>query len=75
MNSPSMHHINPEQAAHNIASSFCSYAVKSLPDSAFNAGDIESIPYVEKIWSLYASVYDSVFEMADAENNSVMEDE
>ncbi len=75
MNMPDSHYINPEQAAHNIASAFCGHEVQKLPDYAFDAGDIKSMPSIRKIWELYASVYDYVFELALSENNSFNEDE
>ena len=33
--------INPEIAAHNIATAFCECQIQKLPESAFIPGDIE----------------------------------
>ncbi len=37
------HYIDPETAAHNIASAFCSREIQNLPDSEFIPGNIEHV--------------------------------
>mgnify|MGYP001087538372 CR=1 FL=1 len=64
-----MSFINPELAAHNIATAFCERQIQKLPDNAFIPGDKKhSDPAIKEIWELYSNVYDSVFEAADHEN-------
>lgn len=61
--------IDPELAAHNIATAFCEHEIQKLPATAFIPGDtVKAAPAIEKIWQLYASVYDVVFEAAEHEN-------
>lgn len=61
--------INPETAAHNIATAFCEHEIKKLPETAFIPGDTEfAKPAIKQIWQLYSNVYDSVFEAAVSEN-------
>lgn len=62
-------YINPDLAAHNIATAFCEHAIQKLPEAAFIPGDTtHSGPAVKEIWKLYASVYDFVFEEAVRKN-------
>ncbi|MCI8887975.1 MAG: hypothetical protein HFG70_07790 [Hungatella sp.] len=69
-------YINPEIAAHNIASAFCQHEIQNLPESAFAPGDIKySCTAAQKMWELYSNVYDFVFDAAMDENNSSMHDE
>lgn len=75
MNIPDSHYINPEQAAHNIASAFCAHEVQNLPESAFEPGALKANLDIKKIWHLYSNVYDSVFEMALMDNASSTDDE
>ncbi len=68
--------INPELAAHNIATAFCEHEIQKLPETAFIPGDTTfSRPAVEKIWKLYANVYDFAFEAAVHENTLPTDDE
>ena len=68
--------INPELAAHNIATAFCEHQIRELPETAFIPGDTTySDPAVKEIWKLYASVYDSVFEAAVRENALPIDEE
>ncbi len=61
--------INPEIAAHNIATAFCECQIQKLPESAFIPGDIEhSGKAAKEIMQLYANIYDFVFEAALQEN-------
>lgn len=62
-------YINPETAAHNIATAFCEHEIQKLSETAFIPGDTaHSEPAVKEIWQLYSNVYDSVFEAAVSEN-------
>lgn len=69
------HYIDPAQAAHNIASAFCTHEIPNLPCDAFKPGSVKAIPYIQDIWSLYSNVYDSVFEMALLVNTSSIDEE
>ena len=69
-------YINPETAAHNIASAFCNREIQNLPDSAFIPGDIaHSGNAAKRIWDLYSNIYDFVFETALKSNESSMQEE
>lgn len=71
-----MSFINPELAAHNIATAFCEHQIQKLPENAFIPGDTNySAPAVNGIWKLYANVYDSVFEAAVHENTLLTDEE
>lgn len=70
------HYIDPETAAHNIASAFCSREIQNLPNSAFIPGDIEHAgSSIKEIWALYSNVYDFVFDAALSSNESSMQEE
>ena len=63
--------INPEIAAHNIATAFCECQIQKLPESAFIPGDIEhSGKAAKEIMQLYANIYDFVFEAVLQENSA-----
>lgn len=71
-----MYYINPETAAHNVATAFCQHIIQDLPESAFTPGDINtSAPAVKKIMNLYTTVYDFAFEFALESNNASAEEE
>ncbi len=68
--------INPEIAAHNIATAFCEHEIQKLPDSAFIPGDLcSSSVQAKKIWQLYANIYDVVLESALQENSLSADEE
>lgn len=75
MDNPKTHYINPELAAHNIASAFCAHEVQKLSESAFIPGDLSANPHIRHIWNLYSNVYDSVFGMALIDNVPSTDDE
>ena len=69
-------YINPEIAAHNIATAYCERQIRQMPDKNFVPGNMEnSIPSALEMWKLYANVYDVVFEAASKDNVSLIEDE
>ena len=69
-------YINPEIAAHNIATAYCERQIRQMPDENFVPGNMEnSIPSALEMWKLYANVYDAVFEAASKDNVSLIEDE
>ena len=68
--------INPELAAHNIATAFCAHKIQRLPETAFIPGDTTySGQAVKDIWKLYASVYDFVIEESVRENSLAIAEE
>lgn len=67
--------INPETAAHNIATAFCEHEIQKLHTSAFIPGEQESCATAKKIWQLYANIYDVVFDAASEENRQSTDEE
>lgn len=69
-------YINPETAAHNIASSYCNRQIQQMPDNNFIPGDIKtSIASSIEMWKLYSTIYDAVFEEASKDNCSLIEEQ
>lgn len=69
------HIINPETAAHNIATAFCEHEIQKLNATAFIPGEQRSNAAAKEIWQLYANIYDVVFDAASEENKLSMEEE
>lgn len=68
-------YVNPEIAAHNIASSYCNRQIQQMPDENFIPGDMNtSIASAIEMWKLYATIYDAVFEEASKDNCFLMEE-
>lgn len=66
--------INPEIAAHNIATAYCEHEINKLNAEFFEIGDLNTSSSAKTIWKLYATIYDSVFEAATEDNALSMQE-
>lgn len=68
--------INPQIAAHNIASIFCKRLVKKLKDAPMLSADkTEAGDIVDEVSELYGIVYDRSYLYFSRQNKDIMFDE